>query len=777
MTEEDIKQKLITPAIKKSGWKDNQINYEYAFTDGRFILKNKDVIRDKPKRADYLLSYKSNIPLAIIEAKSDKYSIGHGIQQAIDYAEILDLPFAYSSNGDGFLEHNMLTGREREISIYDFPKPEELWNRYKEDANIDSEKERIITTPYYYRQGANNPRYYQRIAINRTIKAAAEGKKRILLVMATGTGKTYTASQIIYRFIEANLAKKILFLTDRNALIDQTRDKDFKVFKDFMIKIEHRKMNSAYKVYLSLYQQLITNEDKEIFKEFRKDFFDLIIVDECHRGSAKDDSLWRRILEYFSSAVQIGMTATPKETKYISNINYFGDPIYTYSLKQGIDDGFLAPFKVIRVGLNTDLEGWRPYEGQKDIEGNEIENREYNVKDFDRNIVIKERDIEIAKIIIEYIEKNDRFAKTIVFCEDIEHAERMRKALIDEHNEYCQKYNKNNLIAEDSRYIMRITGDEIEGKSQLYYFQSEKDLFPTIVTTSKLLTTGVDCPTCKLIVLNNNINSMTEFKQIIGRGTRIKEDYGKKYFTIMDFKNASRLFSDPDFDGEALSVHDEYLKKEENVDENNNNDDGVILIDDDNEKEEKQKKVKIVVNGVEVEVLSERVQYFNSEGKLITESLTDYTKKNILGEYATLDSFINDWNSDKRKSVILEELLKRGVFLEALREYEHIDENIDDFDLICHLAYDKKPLTKSERINNVKKRGYLNRYEGAAREVIDALLEKYMDNSINDITDKSILLNSPFSKFGSASKIFNLFGGKENYNNVVKSLQKEIYKA
>ena len=402
MTEEDIKQKLITPAIKKSGWKDNQINYEYAFTDGRFILKNKDVIRDKPKRADYLLSYKSNIPLAIIEAKSDKYSIGHGIQQAIDYAEILDLPFAYSSNGDGFLEHNMLTGREREISIYDFPKPEELWNRYKEDANIDSEKERIITTPYYYRQGANNPRYYQRIAINRTIKAAAEGKKRILLVMATGTGKTYTASQIIYRFIEANLAKKILFLTDRNALIDQTRDKDFKVFKDFMIKIEHRKMNSAYKVYLSLYQQLITNEDKEIFKEFRKDFFDLIIVDECHRGSAKDDSLWRRILEYFSSAVQIGMTATPKETKYISNINYFGDPIYTYSLKQGIDDGFLAPFKVIRVGLNTDLEGWRPYEGQKDIEGNEIENREYNVKDFDRNIVIKERDIEIAKIIIEY---------------------------------------------------------------------------------------------------------------------------------------------------------------------------------------------------------------------------------------------------------------------------------------------------------------------------------------------------------------------------------------
>ena len=778
MTEEDIKQKLITPAIKKSGWKDNQINYEYAFTDGRFILKNKDVIRDKPKRADYLLSYKSNIPLAIIEAKSDKYSIGHGIQQAIDYAEILDLPFAYSSNGDGFLEHNMLTGREREISIYDFPKPEELWNRYKEDANIDSEKERIITTPYYYRQGANNPRYYQRIAINRTIKAAAEGKKRILLVMATGTGKTYTASQIIYRFIEANLAKKILFLTDRNALIDQTRDKDFKVFKDFMIKIEHRKMNSAYKVYLSLYQQLITNEDKEIFKKFRKDFFDLIIVDECHRGSAKDDSLWRRILEYFSSAVQIGMTATPKETKYISNINYFGDPIYTYSLKQGIDDGFLAPFKVIRVGLNTDLEGWRPYEGQKDIEGNEIENREYNVKDFDRNIVIKERDIEIAKIIIEYIEKNDRFAKTIVFCEDIEHAERMRKALIDEHNEYCQKYNKNNLIAEDSRYIMRITGDEIEGKSQLYYFQSEKDLFPTIVTTSKLLTTGVDCPTCKLIVLNNNINSMTEFKQIIGRGTRIKEDYGKKYFTIMDFKNASRLFSDPDFDGEALSVHDEYLKKEENVDENNNNnDDGVILIDDDNEKEEKQKKVKIVVNGVEVEVLSERVQYFNSEGKLITESLTDYTKKNILGEYATLDSFINDWNSDKRKSVILEELSKRGVFLEALREYEHIDENIDDFDLICHIAYDKKPLTKSERINNVKKRGYLNRYEGAAREVIDALLEKYMDNSINDITDKSILLNSPFSKFGSASKIFNLFGGKENYNNVVKSLQKEIYKA
>ncbi|MEI0485267.1 EcoAI/FtnUII family type I restriction enzme subunit R [Brachyspira intermedia] len=777
MTEEDVKQKIITPAIKSSGWKDNQINYEYSFTDGRFILKGKDVVRDKPKRADYLLSYKSNIPLAVIEAKSDKHSLGDGIQQGINYAEMLDLPFVYSSNGSAFLEHNMLTGEEREISLYDFPSPEVLWNRYKQYANIDDEKERIITTPYYYRQGANSPRYYQRIAINRTVKAASEGKKRMLLVMATGTGKTYTASQIIYRFIEANLAKKILFLTDRNALIDQTKDKDFKIFKDFMIKIEHRKMNSAYKVYLSLYQQLITNENKEIFREFKKDFFDLIIVDECHRGSADDDSLWRRILEYFSSAVQIGMTATPKETKYISNINYFGDPIYTYSLKQGIDDGFLAPFKVIRVGLNIDLEGWRPYKGQTDIDGNEIEDREYNVKDFDRNIVIEERDIEVSKRIIKYIEENGRFVKTIVFCDNIYHAERMRKALVNEHNEYCKKYNKNNLVVEDSRYIMRITGDEIEGKSQLYYFQSDKDLFPTIVTTSKLLTTGVDCPTCKLIVLNNNINSMTEFKQIIGRGTRIKEDYGKKYFTIMDFKNVSRLFADPDFDGEALSVHDEYLKKEDdNINTEEDNYDGEISINN-NEKEEKQKRQKIVVKGVEVEILSERVQYLGNDGKIITESLIDYTKKNILGEYATLDNFLHDWNSDKRKSVILEELSKRGVFLEALREYEHIDENIDDFDLICHLAYDKKPLTKSERIKNVKKRGYLDKYEGVAREVINALLEKYMDNSINDITDRSILLNSPFTRFGSAVKIFSLFGGKENYNKAVKDLQKEIYMA
>ena len=781
MTEEDVKQKIITPAIKKSGWKDNQINYEYAFTDGRFVLKGKDVVRDKPKRADYLLSYKSNIPLAIIEAKSDKHNLGDGIQQAINYAEMLDVPFVYSSNGDRFLEHNMLTGEEREISLYDFPSPEELWNRYKKDSNIDNEKEKIITTPYYYRQGANSPRYYQRVAINRTIQAAAEGKKRMLLVMATGTGKTYTAFQIIHRFREANLAKKILFLADRNILIDQTMSQDFKPFKKVMTKIEHRKMNSAYEIYLSLYQQLITNEDKEIFREFSKDFFDLIIVDECHRGSAKDDSLWRRILEYFSSAIQIGMTATPKESKDVSNINYFGEPIYTYSLKQGIDDGFLAPFKVIRVGLNTDLEGWRPYEGQRDIDGNEIEDREYNVKDFDRNIVIEERDIEIAKRIIKHIEENDRFAKTIVFCDDIEHAERMRRALINEHALYCKNNNKNNLVKEDSRYIMRITGDDIEGKKQLDSFIAVDSVYPVIVTTSKLLTTGVDCKTCKLIVLNNNINSMTEFKQIIGRGTRIKEDYGKKYFTIMDFKNVSRLFADPDFDGGLLSINDEYLKKvDEDIDENINSKeddyDGEIIINDD-EKEEKQKRVKIVVRGVEVEILSERVQYLDNNGKIITESLIDYTKKNILGEYATLDNFLHDWNSDKRKAVILEELLKRGVFLEALREYEHIDENIDDFDLICHLAYDKKPLTKSERIKNVQKRGYLNKYEGVAREVIDALLEKYMDNSISDITDRSILLNSPFSRFGSVPKIFSFFGGKENYNKAVKDLQKEIYMA
>lgn len=781
MTEEDVKQKIITPAIKKSGWKDNQINYEYAFTDGRFVLKGKDVVRDKPKRADYLLSYKSNIPLAIIEAKSDRHNLGDGIQQAINYAKMLDVPFVYSSNGDRFLEHNMLTGEEREISLYDFPSPEELWNRYKKDSNIDNEKEKIITTPYYYRQGANSPRYYQRVAINRTIQAAAEGKKRMLLVMATGTGKTYTAFQIIHRFREANLAKKILFLADRNILIDQTMSQDFKPFKKVMTKIEHRKMNSAYEIYLSLYQQLITNEDKEIFREFSKDFFDLIIVDECHRGSAKDDSLWRRILEYFSNAIQIGMTATPKESKDVSNINYFGEPIYTYSLKQGIDDGFLAPFKVVRVGLNTDLEGWRPYEGQRDIEGNEIEDREYNVKDFDRNIVIEERDIEIAKRIIKHIEENDRLAKTIVFCDDIEHAERMRRALINEHAEYCKKNNKNNLVKEDSRYIMRITGDDSEGKKQLDSFIEVDSVYPVIVTTSKLLTTGVDCKTCKLIVLNNNINSMTEFKQIIGRGTRIKEDYDKKYFTIMDFKNVSRLFADPDFDGGPLSINDEYLKKEdEDIDENINSKeddyDGEIIINDD-EKEEKQKRVKIAVRGVEVEILSERVQYLDNNGKIITESLIDYTKKNILGEYATLDNFLNDWNSDKRKAVILEELLKRGVFLEALREYEHIDENIDDFDLICHLAYDKKPLTKSERIKNVQKRGYLNKYEGAAREVIDALLEKYMDNSISDITDRSILLNSPFNRFGSASKIFSFFGGKENYNKAVKDLQKEIYMA
>ena len=777
MTEEDIKQKFITPSIKKSGWNDNQIRYEYSFTDGKLILtRKKEVIRDNKKRVDYLLSYKNNFPIAIIEAKSDEHSIGDGIQQGINYAKSLDVPFVYSSNGSGFLEHNMLTGEERELSLYDFPSPEYLWDKYKEYFNISSEQEKIITAPYYYSKGANNPRYYQRIAVNRTISAVVEGKKRILLIMATGTGKTYTAFQIIHRLRESNFVKKVLFLADRNILIDQTMIQDFTPFEDVMTKIEKKTMDSAYEIYLSLYQQLITNENEEIFREFSRDFFDLIIVDECHRGSAKEDSLWRRILEYFDSAVQIGLTATPKETKDVSSISYFGEPIYTYSLKQGIEDGFLAPFRVIRLGLNTDLEGWRPYSGQVDSNRNEIEDREYNTKDYDRNLIIVERDIEIAKIIIEYVEDNGRdTTKTIVFCEDVEHADRIRRHLINQHAEYCKIHNLENLVKKDSRYIMRITGDDMEGKRQLDSFIDVDSLYPTIVTTSKLLTTGVDCKTCKLIVLNNNINSMIEFKQIIGRGTRIKEEYNKTYFTIIDFKNASRLFADPDFDGEALEIHEGYFKKE--VDDNIENEfDDYELIVSDDEKEDKQKREKVIVDGVDVSILSKRVQYF-SDGKLITESLTDYSKKNILGEYATLDSFLNVWNSDKKKEVILEELLSRGVFLDSIREYEHINSDIDDFDLICHLAYDRKPLTRSERVNNVKKSGYLDKYEGVAREIIDALLNKYMDDGIIDIRDKRILQNNPFNKFGSTARIIKVFGTKDDYDNAVRELSKQIYMA
>lgn len=768
MTEEDIKLQFITPAIESAGWdKLKQIKMEYNFTDGRVIVRGNITARGKRKRTDYLLYYKPNLPLAIVEAKDNRHSIGAGMQQGIEYAECLDVPFVYSSNGDGFLEHDMLCGKEREIKLEEFPSPEELWRRYKGDTSMTSDQETLITEPYYFQPGDKTPRYYQRIAINRTIDAIARGQNRILLVMATGTGKTYTAFQIIHRLWKSGRKKKILFLADRNILVDQTMQQDFKPFSKVMTKIEGKKLDSSYELYLSLYQQLAGDENEEPFRAFKPDFFDLIVIDECHRGSAKEDSRWRRILEYFSSATQIGMTATPKETKEVSNISYFGEPIYTYSLKQGIDDGFLAPYKVLRVGLDRDLEGWRPTAGQHDIYGFEIDDREYNIKDFDKNLIIDERTIAVAKRITKFLKDTDRFAKTIVFCVDIDHAERMRQALVNENAD---------LVAENSKYVMRITGDNAEGKAQLDYFIAEDSPYPVIVTTSKLMTTGVDCKTCKLIVLDNNINSMTEFKQIIGRGTRLKPDYGKEYFTIMDFRNACRLFADPEFDGDPIVVIDDGGDNPEVSNDDPPVTDNPPYNGNGGGDEPSEPHHKFRVRGVEVTILNERVQYYDKDGKLITESVTDYSKKNILGEYATLDSFLRAWNSEEKKQAIIDELQERGVLLEALREASG-NKDIDDFDLICHIAYDKAPLTKAERANNVRKRGYLYKYSGLAQEVLSALLDKYMNEGIQDIENIEILSNDPFRQFGTPMKIAKLFGGKDGYKKAIKELQNEIYAA
>ena len=763
MSERDICTKYITPALVKAGWDiKRQIREEVTFTDGRIIVRGNVTTRGKRKRADYILYYKSNLPIAVVEAKDNKHSIGDGMQQAINYADILDLQFAYSSNGDGFIEHDMKSGTEREISLEEFPSPEELWNRYKGIKKITPEQEKIITEPYYFAQGDKTPRYYQRIAVNRTIEAIVKGKNRILLVMATGTGKTYTAFQIIHRLRASGAKKKILFLADRNILVDQTKQNDFKPFQKVMTKVENRTMDSSYEVFLALYQQLSGAEDLEVFKQFSPDFFDLIIIDECHRGSSKDSSAWRKILDYFSSATQIGLTATPKETKEISSSTYFGEPIYTYSLKQGIEDGFLAPYKVIRIGIDKDLEGYRPIKGKLDDYGNELEDREYNIKDFDKNLIIDDRTKVVAKKITEFLKKTDRFSKTIVFCIDIEHAERMRRALINENSD---------LVAENHKYVMRITGDNKEGKAQLDNFIDEDSKYPTIVTTSKLMTTGVDCKTCKLIVLENNIASMTEFKQIIGRGTRLKPDYGKEYFTIMDFRNVSRLFADPDFDGEPVIIYepeegDDITPPELDTDPYDTDGNG--------EGEFNDKHSKYRVSDVKVRVISERVQYYDKDGKLITESLKDYSKKNILEEFEDFDAFLRKWNSEDKKQAIIEELVEHGVLLDALRE-EIGNPDIDDFDLICHIAYDKKPLTRSERVNNVKKRGYLYKYSDIAQKVLESLLDKYSSNRNVDLTDTKILELKPFEDLGNPIKIVKAFGGKKKYIEAIKELEKEIY--
>lgn len=760
LSEEDVKFRYITPSISKSGWSNDQIRMEYAFTDGEMKIRGKKVKRGARKRADYLLSY-NEIPLAIVEAKDMNHSLGDGMIQAINYAEILDIPYVYSSNGTGFLEHDMKEGCERELSLDEFPSPEDLWKRYTFQNDIDEYVEDIITEPNYWDSNYKKiPRYYQRIAINRTVEAIAKGQNRILIVMATGTGKTFTAFQIVHKLCESGTKKKVLYLADRNILIDQTMEQDFKPFEDVMTKITNHNIDSSYEVYFSLYQQLVDKKlDVQPYEKLQPNFFDLIVVDECHRGSAKYDSEWRTILEYFSSATQIGMTATPKETKDVSNIHYFGDPIYTYSLKQGIEDGFLAPYKVIRILLDIDVSGYLPEKGKVDLNGKEIESRIYNTKDFDKEIIVDDRTRIVAKRITEFLKQTNRFNKTIVFCVDINHAERMRQALVNENKD---------LIKENPRYVMRITGDNPEGKKELDYFISEDEKYPVIATTSRLMGTGVDCKTCKVIALDKNIESMTEFKQIIGRGTRLREDLGKNFFTILDFRNNVRNFSDPDFDGKPI--------------QNNKFDgnepihlpDSREYIDIPEEDEEMDNHIKYHVNDVPVNVILEQNLCYDKDGNLITENLVKFSKNNILNEFDTLDNFIKEWTSYDKKEAIVEELYKHNIFLDELREASG-NKDMDDFDLICHIAFDKKPLTCQERANNVKKRDYLSKYEGVSRSVIEGLLDKYANSGIENLESIKTLENDPFRQFGSPKKIAKLFGGKEELLNAMHDLKKEIY--
>lgn len=767
MTEEEVKLNYITPAIEKSGWDRKLIRMEYPITAGKIVVRGEKAFRLTKKRADYLLFYKENLPLAIVEAKDSSHIVGDGMLQAQEYAEKLDVRFVYTSNGDGFLFFDMKTGEQKMLTLDEFPSPEELYNRqYKEKIESAKNLEAVLNTPYYFGEETYPPRYYQRIAINRTVEAIASGKDRVLLVMATGTGKTYMAFQIIWRLWKSGLKKRILYLADRNVLVDQTIGGDFKPFKNSMTKIYHKKMDTSYEIYLSLYQQLSENDSEDnlalLKASFKPDFFDLIIVDECHRGSARDDSNWRKILDYFDKASKIGMTATPKETKETSNIDYFGEPIYTYSLKDGIEDGFLAPYKVIRYAIDTDIYGYRPTKGKTDKDGDPVEDREYGIKDFDRTLVIDERTKLVAQKITEYLKRTDRYAKTIVFCVDIDHAERMRQALVELNADLC---------AENHRYIMRITGDNEEGKKQLDNFIDKESRYPTIVTTSKLMTTGVNCQTCKNIVLDNVFgeNGMTEFKQIIGRGTRIAEDYGKMYFTILDFRNASVLFSDPKFNGPEL--RDDGYEKPKGATE-------VVVTPSepaDIPEEENKGKRKVYINEVPVELVSERVQFYDKDGKLVTESLKDFTKKNILSGFASMDDFLKYWTSEEKRSVILQELKEHGIFIEELRQYYPND--VDDFDLICDIAYGIKPLTKSERAKRRKVDEVLAKYSEQCKGVLQILLEKYSDDELDDITDTKILKLPEFNEYGSPMKIAKLFGGLDKYVEAVREIQRALYVA
>lgn len=781
LSERDICSKFINPAIESAGWNmKRQVREEVSFTDGRIIVQGKLYTRGKSKRADYILYYKPNIPIAIIEAKDNKKPVGAGMQQALEYADILQIPFVFTSNGDSFVFHDktLEAGEiEQEISLEEFPSPTALWNKYLKSTNLENDESReIVEKDYYVDNSGMSPRYYQQNAVNRTIEAIAKGQRKIILVMATGTGKTYTAFNIIYRLWKSGIKKRILFLADRNALLTQTKNGDFSPFgNDIMHIIKNRKIDKSYQIYFALYQGLTsTDEDKNAYKEFSKDFFDLVVIDECHRGSAAEASAWRDVLTYFDSATQIGLTATPKETKDVSNMDYFGKPVYTYSLKQGIDDGFLAPYKVVRITTSVD-DGWRPTAGLIDKYGNEVKDRIYNLKDYDRALAIDERTEIVAKKITEYLKATDRFAKTIVFCTDIDHANRMRQALINENAD---------LVSKNWNYCVKITGDDEVGKQELDNFTDVEERFPVIATTSKMLTTGIDTKMVKFIVLESNIQSVTEFKQIIGRGTRIREAEGKVYFTIMDFRKATNNFARPDFDGDPVQIYepkpDEPIVPPDVIEptspdgEEPHNPDDFKPTTPDIEIDGGEDEVKkYYVNDIPVSIVNERVQYYGKDGKLITESLKDYSRKNITQEFTSLDGFIQRWNEADKKEELIKELAEHGVLLEALREDVGLD--LDDFDLICHIAFDQPALTRQERANNVRKRNYFTKYGAKAQKVLNSLLDKYEQEGIVSIEQGSVLKVQPLSSLGSPVELVRAFGKRKDFEQAIKELEDEIY--
>ncbi|HEX9941135.1 MAG TPA: DEAD/DEAH box helicase family protein [Thermoanaerobaculia bacterium] len=810
LSETDICSKFITPAVTAAGWDEmTQVRREVSFTKGRIIVRGKLVTRGKAERADYILYYKPNIPIALIEAKDNTHAVGAGMQQALKYAATLDIPFVFSSNGDAFLFHDRTgqSGRmETELPLSAFPTPAQLWSSYRAWKGLAPEQEEVVLQDYYEDASGKEPRYYQQIAINRTTEAIAKGQDRALLVMATGTGKTYTAFQIIWRLWKTGRKKRILFLADRNVLVDQTMVNDFRPFGSVMAKLstasktierddgteielptavhkKHRRIDTSFEVYLALYQAITGPEERQkIYRELSPDFFDLIVIDECHRGSAAEDSAWREILEYFSSATQIGLTATPKETEYVSNIHYFGKPLYSYSLKQGIRDGFLAPYKVVKVHLDVDVEGYRPVPGEVDRYGYEIEDRMFNQKDFDRNLVIDERTLRVAHKVSEFLkESGDRFQKAIVFCVDTEHAARMRQALVNENAD---------LVQQNERYVMRITGDDAEGCAQISNFIDPEARYPVIVTTSRLLSTGVDAQTCRLIVLERDVGSMTEFKQIVGRGTRVHEDSKKYYFTLIDFRKATNHFADPDFDGEPVQIYepgdDDPVTPPDDVPPPPDGEDPIppepgedenVIVDpeppDISIPPGNGGPRKYYIQGKEVNVLAERVEYLDDNGKLITETLRDYSRKTLRKRFASLNDFLSRWSETARKEAIIEELREEGLLLDPLAE--EVGKDLDPFDLICHVAFDQPPLTRRERAENVRKRDVFTKYGPQAHAVLDALLEKYQDEGITDLDDPRILKVAPFDTMGTPVELLKTFGGRSGFEQAVHEMQSALY--